>query len=247
MNYFSPSAFGERKITMSLDRHSKDDYLPCVFDEAEAEAEAENNKPYVEIQCKTTSAYYFPSFINIDEQINIYNTLFEGSKNSTEHKILSKNNKKKYYPFAYENLVYTGTSNFNGTHSLYELASNVTDILNIQFNPNSMYAALFYESMREHYDEHVNFGLSISLGSSCVITLDGQELSLHSGDVLFGDFSKIKHGIKNINYGTAPTWFRVDENDDIVNTYGYKRCSIQIREVNKNLDMSIKDYYKMLK
>ncbi len=95
--------------------------------------------------------------------------------------------------------------------------------------------------MNLHTDEYVDWGISLSIGNSCVFVFDSMEITLESGDIFVANFSKVKHGIKHIN-DSGPVWFQDGyeyDTDKYINTYGGARASIQIRNVSKSINTNI--------
>jgi len=151
----------------------------------------------------------------IDEctQIQLYNEMVNASQHSNEQRLFKENKVplNHGFPLTYYNLIYTNTSNCdkNSLMLCYEISQNVWNYLCVnnekfQFSGpkdthfNSIYCQLFDKNatMKEHYDEFVSWGVSISLGGSCEFVIEDQTIILHSGDIIIADFSKVKHGIK---------------------------------------------------
>ncbi len=150
------------------------------------------------------------------------------------------------WPIGWQNLAYTGTSTMDCTSWLKwanQLVKKLdVDALSQTFSdPNSVYIQLYGadSSMKPHKDQHVDWGISVSLGASCRMQLGDQELLLHSGDVLICDFSALEHSVKEIMTENIPSWFNPEvlenlekDSDDYYETWGRVRCSVQIRALN---------------
>jgi hypothetical protein len=135
---------------------------------------------------------------------------------------------------AYENLVYTNTSNCCAPFSFYDLSNRLWNYLRsveeLEFKENdivfeSFYSQLFNLSakMQRHKDAFVNWGVSYSFGASCEFTLGSTTLTLNSGDILVAPFGEIEHSVDSI-VDNAPGWW------DTCVTHGFNRCSIQVRQ-----------------
>jgi hypothetical protein len=200
------------------------------------------------------SGWLIRDYFTNDEQEDIYNYLIMLSENSVEHENILTADSTKPYPFAYYNLVYTGTSNCDVPIKLFEICDNIWDLLrttkNLCFNEdkiefNSMYAQLFGSEsiLHMHKDEYVDWGVSINLGASCEFIFNNEKIILNSGDVFVADFSKYEHGVLKILDNTLPSWFDSEINNSI-KTFGRIRCSIQIRNVPPKVDtISFEHFY----
>ena len=240
LDYFSPSAFAERKVKVALEPSN----IKIV----------KNINNLININDK---GYLFRDYLSKDQQIDMYKYLLELSKDSEEQKILleDKDNIDKIKPLTYYNLVYTGTSNCEIPTKIIDWAEKFWNKEIGYLYPrqyfNSVYSQLFGEKskMDVHKDEHVNYGISISLGASCKFNFDGKEIILNSGDIFVSDFSKIDHGVSEIFRETVPGWFSNEINEDKeIQTFNKLRCSIQIREVKEidNEKMKISEFRQMV-
>jgi cytochrome P450/alkylated DNA repair dioxygenase AlkB len=225
LDYFSPSAFAERHTTFLMKPLDK----PLFFENENVMTIDNHNVRLFETE--KGNGILFTSYFDHDEQKQMFEML-------TTNATLCENDDKPY-PISYHNNVYTGESNCVEPTVLYESAKKIWNIvhenkekikMNVfdNFCPNSMYAQMygFNTIMKSHVDEHVDYGISISLGNSCSFTFGDHEIMLNSGDVFIADFSKVMHGVTNIIPDTAPGWFTE------VKTFDKARCSIQIRDIS---------------
>ena len=143
-------------------------------------------------------------------------------------------------PLNYWNLVYTGESNCERPDKLFEWATQLWQQHMKTFgkpNFNSMYSQLFTtgSSMAKHRDEYGDWGISICLGASCEFQFGKRVLTLHSGDILMGNFKIVQHAVLQI-HSDAPDWLPQG------------RCSIQIREVPTLKEhLSMNEFRKRIK
>lgn len=239
LNYFSPSAFAERTVKVKIQHLSKTDSLP-----------QEKNIPQIQFRGKTYGVHYLEpggwlirDVLSREEQIDFYNYTVGLSEGSVEQKELNETQKTSQ-PLTYYQLVYTGGSNCSEPIRWFEWANNFWDTLKnehekigfpindktINYSANSFYAQLFdaNATMKDHTDEHVSWGISISLGSSCDFNFGNKKIILNSGDVLVADFSKVLHGVPTI-HDNVPGWFTEEAG---TKTFGKNRCSIQIRDIS---------------
>ena len=220
LDYFSPSAFAERPVTMRL--------FPIQ--------NVNNNLTTESIIKLPKDGILFKDYLSINEQKEIWQTIISLSTGTQEEHDIFNIPDTKPYPIAYHNLIYTGESNCNLPPNIVSLGKTLTGD-----DYNSLYPQLYgiSSTMDTHYDEHCTWGLSINLGASCQFTYDDQTLILNSGDILYADFSKVSHGVTEVMENTTPGWFEHPTNR--------VRCSIQLRNVG-HLDnpMSKEDFTKML-
>jgi alkylated DNA repair dioxygenase AlkB len=243
-NYFSPSAFLEKTVKVNLTPLPEKDCTDLVT--TPSRMIMSNNKPY-KVECFGTkhSGWLIRDFLDRSEQADLYKYTINMSKDSKEHTEILSAPVEKAYPITYHQLVYTGESNCDKPIKLLEFADKIWSLLlknkeQIKFDTDrelmtfdSVYAQLFANEskMGVHKDEHVDWGVSISLGASCEFIFGSDTIILNSGDIFIADFSKVDHGVKQICTGTEPGWF--DESEDpIIKTFGRSRCSIQIRDVS---------------
>jgi cytochrome P450/alkylated DNA repair dioxygenase AlkB len=212
-------------------------------------------------------AWLLKNMLNRDEQVQWYKYTYDLSKNSKEQAELAsqQTSDKTAFPLTFDNLVYTGSSNCEEPTKWYVWAQETWDILvdnadKIKFpkmlgsskgstaelgpskNFDSFYSQLFPQNgtMVAHKDEYVDWGVSVSFGSSCMFKFGDHNIVLNSGDVLVADFSKTMHAVDKICVGTEPGWWKNENNEvadaaDMVETFGKSRCSVQIRDISKVL------------
>jgi cytochrome P450 len=222
INYFSPSAYAERKYLANFNHSSNIDEIPL----------ANGNTIYV-----------MRNFVTPKEQQEIFNDLCNVKKRITKS--------GEYAILKYHNLVYTGTSNceykeypfinkITKISIMLENAKLNSTCLSLikNFNPNSTYASLMKNGMPDHYDKYVDLGISLSLGANALFKIHDKTFILHSGDIVLANFGVLKHGVHKIYKKTKPTWFNVD---------GFYRASLQIREVKNYPDklMTIDEFAEM--
>lgn len=234
IDYFSPSAFGD-----------------MINTEIYAEENIFVEKNYT-IQ-KIGNGYLIRNYFNEEKQIEIYEHLVDISKNSQEHLDIIKEPTKRAFPICMWNNVYTGTSNCTFPDKLIEygnkIISEFPDKIGIK-NIDSVYGQLFGADgyMAAHYDERIDWGISINLGASAVFTFGKDQnnninyVVLNSGDVFLGDFATNLHSIEEV-MDNVPSWFTKTKN------YGRTRCSIQLRnatnvKIEKITDNEFKAYLK---
>lgn len=181
LDYFSPSAFSERSVELSL--------TPINMSyESNAEVYEEDG-----IKCYLVRNYY-----TSDEA----NELLDYTLELSEYEMPIRLTEVR--PLAFDNLVYTRQSNCKPTR-WYEEAKQITSSMNglvpsSLSECNSMYSQIFMplSSMQDHKDEYVDWGISVSFGMSAVFVLGKQKITLNHGDVLITDFSKVQHGIHRL-------------------------------------------------
>lgn len=227
INYFSPSAFGDMtdmKIKLK----------PILI--------RENN---VLIQ-KVGDGYLIRNYLSKTEQVEYYNYMIDISKHAVEHVNILSEPTKRAYPICMWNNVYTGENNCDEPHKLIALGNKIIsqfpDKINIKFI-NSVYGQLFGSDgrMAPHYDQYVDWGISINLGASVLFTFckdtseNPNNVVLNSGDIFLGNFAKNLHSVEKI-YDNAPDWFNTVPN------YGRTRCSIQLRN-NTNTNLITKNEF----
>lgn len=266
INYFSPSAFAERDSIAHLIELTREEKEQIIIDNnvdtvpTFTKSITIGNKSYniqyyetVDSDGKTNGSWLFKNFMNREEQIAWYKYTLELSKNSKEQVELKSNqtSAKTAYPLTYDNLVYTGSSNcehptkwYVWAKELWDILADNSEILKFPIKESktfdSFYAQLFGQNstMMAHKDEYVDWGVSVSLGSSCVFQFGNFKLILNSGDVLIADFSKTMHAVDKICAGTEPGWWKGENNEvadqtDMLETFNKARCSIQIRDISK--------------
>lgn len=244
-NYFSPSAFADQEYTVNVTQLPIDEQItkinlnPCV---------TYRRKNYKALRYQTDDGcgWLIKGLLDENSQKEFYEMTVNASNGSKEHIELAStvNDTTVTHPLTYTNQAYTGESNCEPTSVSpgMKLASEVwtmlhkhkrmlrfpSDIASPKFN--SFYSQLYPgdSTMNPHKDKYVDWGVSISLGASCMFTFGDHEISLSSGDVFVADFSKVTHSVDAIDPETTPDWFKQ------CNTFGRIRCSVQIREVDRS-------------
>ena len=230
-DYFSPSAFAEKKAEFCLelsDSQTSLDHLKISQDKVIIEYDG---------------GWLIKDYLSNSEQIECYTHIVDSINpklpidDVAESKIMS---------VARYNMVYTQSSNCAKPLKLINIASEVflylhqnskTFPMATDYNFDSVHMQVFgsKSSMRDHYDEHVTWGVSLSIGASCDMKFGGQTIRLDSGDIFVADFSKVLHSIQKI-YDNRPTWYQNGyeyDNDKYINTFGSARASIQIRNFSE--------------
>jgi cytochrome P450 len=252
-NYFSPAAFAEQNAVVRVERLPENQLIKHINLEPNIDFDG---KYYKVLRYDTSggSGWLIKNFLDEKRQQQFYIDSVEASDGSDEQKDLCRTamqNNSTTHSLAYYNLVYTNKSNCTEENAkpFFDFASRLWDTLHKNKRPlkfpvvakpkfNSFYSQLYPESgkMDLHKDEYVDWGVSVSIGASCVFMFDNHEITLSSGDVFVADFSKVTHGIESIDSETLPKWFNngyIEHNGEQkqVKTFGRVRCSIQIREV----------------
>lgn len=235
LDYFSPSAYAERKISIQLEPI---DNILVVNKKKITKVEVGDRTYSVE---DIGNGLLIRQALNFDEQVKYYTYVTDLAKGTKDAEEMQNKPTENAYPIAYHNLVYTGTSNCAEPTKLYSWANELVEGLSNEYNYknvrfNSMYAQLYHDNstMKTHKDEFVALGVSINLGVSCKFWFDNREILLHSGDVLIADFSKVDHGVLSILPESFPGWMSNDYlMENPIELYGRKRMSIQLRNVNK--------------
>lgn len=260
MDYFSPSAFAERKVKVHLTPLSN----PVILNlnaEQEGKTLINENGDKVKIEfLPSQGALLLRNYLSREKQKELYKyTISLASKESEEIKSIQNAPTHRANPITFHNLVYTRKSNCTEEPvEWYKWAMNLVTILhnhNIfllpeHFHANSLYAQLFSEkaTMAIHKDQYVNWGISISIGAATHFTFGKEKLTLFSGDVLIADFSKVDHSVDKIIPDSQPGWF-IENEEEGIETFGRARCSIQIRDIShcdQHPSMSQEEFIKML-
>jgi len=235
LDYFSPSAFGDMaNMMININKNV-------------------TSQNQVRVQT-VGSGFLLRNYLSEGEQIKYYNHLVEVSKDSKEHKNIFNEPTKRAFPICIWNNAYTGTSNCNKPQELIDLGNKIIsefpDKIKLT-SIDSVYGQLFGADgfMSAHYDQHVDWGISINLGASVLFTF-GKDVHnkpiyvvINTGDVFFGDFAKNFHGIECV-FPNTPFWFEKE-----VTNFGRTRCSIQLRNVSNVKADKITDdnFMKLLK
>ena len=245
LNYFSPSTFAERHVTIKLEPLTESTVAPT---KKSSIYNLSFGKREYHVQHLEQGGWLIRDCLDREEQIDFYRYTIDLSKNSSEYKEIIHAPKNKAYPITYYKLVYTGESNCPRPDRWFDWATKIWNMLiensqSIDFPEfkeeyvfDSLYGQLFgnESKMNLHRDEHVTWGVSVSLGASCDFVFGNETIMLNSGDVLIADFSKIDHGVPHIHTNTVPGWFSDDTKqvDNGLESFGRIRCSIQIRNVS---------------
>jgi len=252
-NYFSPAAFAEQNAVVRVKHLPENELIKGINLEPNIDF---GDKYYRVLRYDTLdgSGWLIKNFLDEQLQQKFYTMSVEVSSGSKEHVGLhnSISTSSTAHPLAYYKLVYTGRSNcyeeqvkpfFSFADKLWEsLRKNKRPLKfphNVSPKFNSFYSQLYPESsaMDLHKDQYVDWGISVSIGASCIFLFGDHEVTLSSGDVFVADFSKVTHGVESIDPETTPKWFNTgykvecDGEEKIIETFGRIRCSIQIREV----------------
>jgi hypothetical protein len=176
------------------------------------------------------------NYLNSDEQQYFYKYTVQITKGTDEWNKIATTAPLNPCPLAFDNLVYTGTSNCQTPTDWYKLAEKIwTDLQTLpNFKEqskkfNSFYSQLYGPKsiMKRHKDEYVNWGVSISIGASSKFSFGKHTVSLHSGSVFVADFSQVEHEVLEVCDNTAPGWFDLEE------SMNRSRLSVQIRAIEK--------------
>ena len=98
---------------------------------------------------------------------------------------------------------------------------------------DSMLAQMYFAggSLLPHCDEDLSWGLGVSLGGmalfECLPRGDGEKpctVQVHSGDVLIGEFGKMRHAVRVPRNSVAPDWWEGIENFECT------RCNVLFRQ-----------------
>lgn len=226
LNYFSPSAFADRtnmEITIEKTISTRENIL---------------------VQ-KVGDGILLRNYLSEQRQIDLYKSILLASENSKEHVDIINERIDRAFPICMWNNAYTGQSNCTKPTDMIELGNEIIgkfpDEIQIT-NIDSAYAQLFGAdaSMSAHYDQYVDWGISINLGASILFTFGKDKVGqtrnivLNSGDIFIGDFSKNLHHVPCLLPNT-PEWFKNVKN------FGRTRCSIQLRNVSKVQNQKISD------
>ena len=251
-DYFSPSAFAERKISVQLKPLSE----PLEKKKKENFMLLKHNDQEYKIECLDNKGWLIRNYIDITEQKDYYNYTVNLSKKSNEqntNEIMKES--KNPVPLTYYNLVYTGKSNCDVPQLWFDWSEKIWNLVKTSTSKslsecpkfNSLYAQLYGGDsfMKVHKDEFVDWGISISLGASCEFVFDDKTIILHSGDVLIADFSQVNHGVNKILTNAIPQWFN-NENTEQIETFDKYRISVQIRQIKENLNLSEEEFKSMI-
>lgn len=168
---------------------------------------------------------------------------------------------QKAFPIGYNSLVYTGQSNVVEMLDWKAYGQAVWTSLSQQVPGfpadekktfNSVYVQMYHKdgTMKKHRDQHVDWGVSVSLGASCQFQFGDKTILLHSGDVVVCDFSRVEHAVETILTSNLPGFVNnevllLDEPSDdddvdgatvrqLVCDLDRVRCSVQIRDTTES-------------
>jgi cytochrome P450 len=261
LDYFSPSAFAERKVTVKLEPIEDDN---IQVKKNENIHEILYNGKNINIEYIPQGGWLLRDFMDKDEQINFYKYTTQLSNETIEHNEILNASNDKAFPITYYNLVYTGTSNCENPTLWLEYAQKIWQILNDNaeklnfpsqdYKFDSIYGQLYSSDakMKLHKDEYVSWGVSVNIGASCDFQFGEQNIMLNSGDIIVADFSKVEHAVNNIHPDSTPQWFTDDKDSEHYvgcKTFGRCRFSMQIRNVSNcmpNKLMTIDEFKHML-
>lgn len=163
-------------------------------------------------------------FLTREEQIHLckdtIERLYLGRKSVDIHSAYTKVS----FPTAHHNL--TSETDFPYPEEWFKLSGKAWNIVsehckdfdgpNIGDQFNSFHAQLFHEQsmMEVNKDHHSNWGVSFNLGASILFYFGGRTITLHGGDVLIADFSKIDHGVRKVLGSIIPACISPD--NDII-------------------------------
>lgn len=246
LDYFSPSAFAERKLNVIL-RLAKPEINSIDTSTEKPVSFTVDGKLVEYYEHENNAGWLIRDYFDKDLLFSLYTKAVALSHDSVEQKEIVDAPIDKAYPLTYYNLVYTGKSNCSEPVLWFTEAQAIWKFLHdhpaLRFtggkqNFNSFYCQLFgdHGAMAVHKDQYVSWGVSINIGASCDFMFGDKVILLHNGDVFVSDFSKVDHAVLKVHENTAPGWFSddyIDESSGIqVRTFGRTRCSIQIREVH---------------
>ena len=193
------------------------------------------------------------NYLSEQRQIELYNSMLAVSYGAKEHIDIMNEPTKRAFPICMWNNAYTGQSNCRRPTYMIDLGNEIIDRFPYKIgitNIDSAYAQLFGADgvMSGHYDQYVDWGISINLGSSVVFTFGKDQIDntryivLNSGDIFIGNFATNFHSIECVLPNTSE-WFKN------VRNFGRTRCSIQLRNVSKvtNTKMSDEEFKTLLK
>jgi len=103
-----------------------------------------------------------------------------------------------------------------------------------EININNLYAHIYPANgtAKAHVDFHLNWVVSISIGSTCDFAWGEQQgtqpftTKLNSGDVIILNAGRLYHAVVKIYPESAPDFWKSGE----VETFGGARCNIQLRD-----------------
>lgn len=252
-DYFSPSAFAEYTAEVSMDLIEHEPNVPLdPLDPANQAARQGINpliktfnvgqKRVIRYEADGHYGWFIPDYLNNKQQAELYTyttrQLVDMTSDTEKAKWVNQNPVNPG-PLVFDNLVYTNSSNCEKPEQWYQQASGIWNELREQIPEfaeyvgpkvfNSFYSQLYGEKsiMKSHKDQYVDYGVSVSIGSSAEFIFGPHQIKLHSGSVFIADFSKVSHEIKQVYPNTCPGWF------DLEDTIGRNRLSVQIRTIDK--------------
>ena len=282
--YFSPSAFAERDVDIvpcdiedeiddncDNDSNNDSDEIYTIASKSKmtvipTEIIINGNKVTIEGIHSETDGWVLRNVLSKEEQIQMYYDIISASKDSGSHEKIMMMDPKVVFPITYYNLTYVDfPHNCAYPEKLLSWAENVWNLLrktdgidfpqlDIKFNSMVAQSYTLDTVLANHYDKHVDYGVSLSLGSSCKFKFGTEEIVLNSGDLCIADFSKVNHGVPYV-YDNTPGWL-TDNEYELANgyklnieTFGRCRLGTQFRFVDKSVGpepITIDQFYELL-
>jgi len=229
LNYFSPSAFAERKVVAKL----------RILDEG---VEVETGVVMHQIgehrvECVSDKGWLLRSYMSPTEQEELYKYACLISSNSAEQGEMRNKASQASLNLAYDNV--TGTSNttekpvrwYLWATKLWTLLEEHRELLKFPAPPGPNFDTLTAQLLgldgdAKGQDPVVNWGIRIHIGASVTFGFGSTNLLLHSGDVFIAVFSKAERSVKRIHENSVPDWF----NEKQVETFGRFGCGVQIHD-----------------
>jgi cytochrome P450 len=254
LDYFSPSAFAERHVPVNFVVRNKS------FASKKIAPPNNDAVPKIVYNGKILDVITYPggwllkSYFSISEQKQFYEDIVKLSVGSDERNLVNNFSEERACPLTYYNLVYTHTSNCEEPRDIFSKCKGIWNILTEHYElpksyePNSLYAQLFHENttMSRHKDNFCDWGMSITLGATTILSFGNDTIELDSGDILIADFSKVEHGVVKVT-DEVPGWFNDDYEGGIEVFNQRTRMSIQIRQVdNSNEPISMDEFIQKI-
>lgn len=186
-----------------------------------------------------------------EDQIALYKRIVALARGSVEEKELrSIPYLKSAWPLAYWNHSFTKSHNCEKPCDILEWANKLFQKVveydhqhpsKTQNDPQfripketniDSFGAQMYPSggaLGAHVDRGLLWGISVSLGASCLFFYGAENVVLDSGDVFIGCFGKVVHRVQKTLPETIPKWWK-DDKELGIDTYGKVRCNIQLRD-----------------
>lgn len=219
--------------------------------------ESQSDKIIERYDCEEHSGWLVREYLSTKDQIDLYKYTIDNVVDTKEFTEILYAPPTIGYPIAYNNLVYTGSSNCGPLVRWHELADDVIKLLksrtdakfygfpdNYAFNSTYMHLFGNESKLAAHRDSYITWGASVSIGATAEFTFGNFTIYINSGDIFVTDFSKVMHSIVKI-HNNAPEWY----NDDNIRTFGRIRAGVQIKSViplTEDKVMSTEDFKQML-